>query len=761
MTRSLLPVLGLIVLVGAFWQSRIVGPGLTYGLASSDLFLYAYPTYQEMYARLAVGVVPRWNPYQLCGTPWIATLQGGFFYPPHLLYLLLPTYTALAASALLHLVLVALTTAAFARRAGLAWCGALLAAVLFALRGTLPFALIQPCMLEAAAWLPLGALATLRLVDGDRRRGVALLALATGASFLAGYPQHTIYLLYGWATLLPALLLGARLPARQWPVAGAAFAAAVLLGVLLASVQLFPAAELARLGTRTMRALTPTQMLSLGAAGMANFGAGFMSGEAIAGSHLSFGVVGLSVLSTAFLRPGPSVLAVWALLLGALTAVLATGPLTRLFSLYTALPLLGPFRGPFRVLLLTDFCFAVLAGSALDVMWRRGALEPRATPANAFWVVMRGAVIVGIGAVILWAVRLGMPAAPSLTLATVGVWAVVTFPGLRSLGRPLALVLLTVAAAELFRATPIGAKLPYSARSVAVYRTHEAVYADLAARTGHDRIWVLGGGMPQLAPKLATVHRTRAVDDYEPVSLGRQSDYFMYFMQGATTEPWIFDGGAASLGARPGVAPPANRRRLLDLAAVRFVLVSSFVLRRPEVAAFVGEAGLVRRTLPRQDVVLFENPHALPRAFTVYHVRSAPPAEEVLRLLSQPAFDPLAESYVEGAAHVDGTADASLRGEPAVITRDEEQLVEVEGTLAAPGLLVLADSFFPGWHATVDGVAAPILPTNHLFRGVPVPAGRHRVRFEYRPWTLLAGGGASGVGLLVVAGLCLSGRPPR
>ena len=48
-----------------------------------------------------------WNPYQLCGIPWLGTLQGGFFYPPHLVYLFLPTPWALALCTSLHLALAA------------------------------------------------------------------------------------------------------------------------------------------------------------------------------------------------------------------------------------------------------------------------------------------------------------------------------------------------------------------------------------------------------------------------------------------------------------------------------------------------------------------------------------------------------------------------------------------------------------------------------------------------------------------------------
>jgi hypothetical protein len=67
-------------------------------------------------------------------------------------------------------------------------------------------------------------------------------------------------------------------------------------------------------------------------------------------------------------------------------------------------------------------------------------------------------------------------------------------------------------------------------------------------------------------------------------------------------------------------------------------------------------------------------------------------------------------------------------------------------------LLVLADSYAPGWRASVDGQQVAIHPVNHLFRGVALGAGEHRVRFEYRPESVAAGAAPS----LVAAPLWLA-----
>ncbi len=75
--------------------------------------------------------------------------------------------------------------------------------------------------------------------------------------------------------------------------------------------------------------------------------------------------------------------------------------------------------------------------------------------------------------------------------------------------------------------------------------------------------------------------------------------------------------------------------------------------------------------------------------------------------------------------------------------------VAIKATAQADGLLVLADQYFKGWEATVDGVPAPVQRVNHFMRGVPVTAGEHEVVFTFAPRSLQLGAALSLLGLLL------------
>ena len=82
----------------------------------------------------------------------------------------------------------------------------------------------------------------------------------------------------------------------------------------------------------------------------------------------------------------------------------------------------------------------------------------------------------------------------------------------------------------------------------------------------------------------------------------------------------------------------------------------------------------------------------------------------------------------------------------------------VAARVTAPALLVLSDSFFPGWEALVDGTRAPIVCADYAFRGVALAAGEHRVEFRYRPRSFRAGVALAAGGLVLALGAALRRR---
>jgi uncharacterized membrane protein YfhO len=67
---------------------------------------------------------------------------------------------------------------------------------------------------------------------------------------------------------------------------------------------------------------------------------------------------------------------------------------------------------------------------------------------------------------------------------------------------------------------------------------------------------------------------------------------------------------------------------------------------------------------------------------------------------------------------------------PAVTHEDSGQLL-IDAEAPEDGFLLLADTFYPGWTAHVDGRPTPIYRANLSVRGIRLPKGRHEVRFTY------------------------------
>lgn len=161
--------------------------------------------------------------------------------------------------------------------------------------------------------------------------------------------------------------------------------------------------------------------------------------------------------------------------------------------------------------------------------------------------------------------------------------------------------------------------------------------------------------------------------------------------------------------------------------------------------------------IERDDYWVYENGEFMPRVYIPARVKVMP-EDEILRTIAgrvkqgavrDPATGRIHDNYgmVRSAIDFDpakiaytptdpGLADADAKGTAKIV--DENPLeIRVAVDMETPGLLVLADQWYAGWHAYLDGKECPVLPVNRAIRGVALPAGRGELVFRYEPagWT--------------------------
>jgi hypothetical protein len=156
------------------------------------------------------------------------------------------------------------------------------------------------------------------------------------------------------------------------------------------------------------------------------------------------------------------------------------------------------------------------------------------------------------------------------------------------------------------------------------------------------------------------------------------------------------------------------------------------------------------------DARVYRNPHALPRAFLVGAQTVLPDDEQAYAAVTAPDFDARAVAVTHEPAPGVATSGTGAGGR-AEITEYEDERVVVSATADRPSLLVLTDSWAPGWKAKVDGEDADVQRVDYLIRGVAVPAGEHTVEFSYEPAVWTWGWIISLVTLLALAAAALVG----
>jgi hypothetical protein len=206
-----------------------------------------------------------------------------------------------------------------------------------------------------------------------------------------------------------------------------------------------------------------------------------------------------------------------------------------------------------------------------------------------------------------------------------------------------------------------------------------------------------------------------AIQGYDPVQLKR----YAQFITAINQEPQNYH--VANIRHR-GVNSP-----LLNLLDLRYVLLDATLPhdRQDVVDVRQGRTEVFRN----KWVIVYENPNPLGHAWIVHDVRSTA-RDDILHLMESLTFDPAHLAYIEGESPPTAAATGA---ESARVTHYEPDALTITTNSTAPGLLVVSEVYSDGWHAKIDGKSAPILPTDYVLRGIPLPAGQHTVTLTYEP----------------------------
>lgn len=759
------------------WRPPFAGESFHWGTP-----LLQFVPWQRMAAEMwRGGRLPLWNPLVGCGAPLAANYQTAAFYPLNVLYLLLPAEVALTWTTAIHLALAGWGMYRWGRAMGLRRFAALIGALALEGSGFLVARIaLFPSMAFTFPWIAVWLWRGEMLAQRRRLSDALWLGLVLGLGLLAGHAQTAFY----DGVLLAAYMLFRAVQAargKRQEAGGknsrithhvlrftfyglrflAPIALSLALGVALAAIQLLPTAELMLQSQRSggvdydlamTNSLWPWRLITFLAPDFfGNPGVGDYWGYGTYWEDAGYvGMLPLLLAVGAVARRSRGAKGVdrqkWFWTICAVVAlVLALGKNTPVFPfLFQYVPTFDLFQAPARWLAVTTVALAALASLAAQ-RWPAGRFRQRR---GALGIVFGSAFfIAGLAAPFLIPdERLVTFGAATLRLgATLVVVGVLVFAWREKLWWRVAVVVFVALDLLLFGWSLV----PTVDHSV--YRGSTQVAAILGQEPGAARVYW---------PTDPT-HRNREYDAENRVKF----DYLRFADFGSRdADDWF--GMRESLIPNTGMLDSVSSANNFDpLLVGRYVGFLRAVMSSPSLLRVMGVTHVVSdQPWPGAepihttgDATLYRLPDALGRAWIV------PNATQVLFdkvpiVLSDPEFNPTFEVLLEQGSLSEHHPPIRPFADSQILSlQDTPNRVTIRVVLDAPGYLVLADTWYPGWRAMVDGEPAELLRANYAFRAVRLEAGEHTVEMVYRPTSVLVGGGLSLVAVIGVAvGLVLT-----
>ncbi len=157
----------------------------------------------------------------------------------------------------------------------------------------------------------------------------------------------------------------------------------------------------------------------------------------------------------------------------------------------------------------------------------------------------------------------------------------------------------------------------------------------------------------------------------------------------------------------------------------RLLLGENFYIGRK--TAREGQAPVFERP---DGIRIFKNSDAFPRVWSVHETTTLASSEDIPGAFGQPL-----QNLRRAAFFVGSKPSVEQCTEPDTLALEARESAKyvIEADMKCTGLVVLGETFSPGWVASVDSKPAQVYEAYGVVSAVQVPAGRHRVVFVYQP----------------------------
>ncbi|MBI3282588.1 YfhO family protein [Candidatus Curtissbacteria bacterium] len=679
----------------------------------TDPVLQAYPWRKLTVDNLKSWQVPLWNPYSFSGQPLLANVQSAPFTIGNILFLIFNFKIAWALQVILPPMIAALFMYLFLRSLNLSAQAASFGALILPFSGFFVAWLTWGTIIWAVMWLPAILFAINKLTSKKSPLHFLLIILATAQVIFSGHWQSASYVFLASFIYLVTIFLKTRnFRLIVLPIM------AIVLGILITSVQILPSLEFINLSNRNNDQLyypgrrdwfiPPQNLLQIIAPDF--FGNPATYNYWGVWNYIEFvGTIGiipltLAIFSVAKKTPGISfflILIVTALSLG------LENPVSKIPYLLK-FPLISSMQ-PSRIIFLLVFALAGLAAFGLDEFLKEKNRSKAHFVPLLIVVGLLAAAAVTFYPDIFPAARDLDPvyiARRNLILPFVTAIAAAVIFGVKFLKPllllPIFLIVVLVTAFELFR---FGLKFTPFTKISSIFPPTETTQF-LEKQKKPFRIMTTDRRI--LHPNTSTIYNLESVDGYDPLYLQNYSKLVSSWQSG---KPQVGPNSFNRI-----VTPQKFDAKITDALNVKYILTFDQIKDPRFIKVF--EEGLTK---------VYENKSVLPRFYFVEKIVKRENDKEELNYLLLPdtdikrtavsrQFEWLSRSPVDGKVELTGYSHQSIT-------------LATSNTTEAP--LVISNINYPGWQAYIDGQKQEIREVNFLLQSVLVPQGEHELQLKF------------------------------